>query len=180
MRKRYLRSDSSEYEARFFTAGAFFVGSGNKITGLFRLVGMFFELQNNNRSSEIFAYHPDADCLFKYENKGYTIINHELKKKGYLIARKYLRNLSRKWSLQSVVLSFDSHIILSELVTYIAGNDELRAACIAYLQTNIISWDFLMPIQFDFLGTRFNDRHKDWKIAEKIILVLSTEIGNIE
>lgn len=177
MKKRYLRSDLSPAEARFFTCGGrLFVGTGNVLTGLVKYIGMYTELEAEKRTGEIVSYNPDTDNLFKHENMGYTALRKEMAKTQMPISRRYIKGLSRKWPMSSVVISFDVVKIISALFAYIASRDELRIACTSYIQGYDIQtgWDKIMPIQFDFLGTRIQDHHENWKIAESIVSELLT------
>lgn len=171
MKHRHLRSDLSAEEARFFTAGRALVGTGNVLTGLIKFVGMYTELQAYNRESEIFTYNPDTDCFFKHENMGYTTIRKVISKSAVPISRRYIKALSRKWPASSILISFDAVHIISELLTYISNRDKLKDACIAYLKNHnaVSGWDKIMPMQYQFLGVRIQDRHEDWQVAEKIV-----------
>ena len=181
MGKRYLRSDLSPEEARFFTCGGrLFVGTGNVQTALIKYIGMYTELDAERRTSEIASYNPDNDNVFKYENIGYTELRKEIKKAQIPISRRYIKGISRKWPMSSVVISFNAVGIISALFTYIANRKELKVACSSYIRDYIkekniqTEWDIIMPIQFDFLGTRIQDHHENWQIAEPIVSELLT------
>lgn len=168
---KHLRSDFSEEEAHFFTRGRVIVGTDNVLTGLFKYVGMFSELQAYNRTAEITSYNPNTDFFFKRENMGYTIMRQEIAKKHTPISRRYIKALSRKWPCSFVRIHFDAVTIISELFAYISARDELKAACDTYLQGYNLKtgWDEIIPIQFDFLGVRIQDHHDNWQIAERIV-----------
>ena len=176
MQKRHLRSDLSVEEARFFTTGRMIVGTGNVLTGLIKYVGMYTELAMCNRAAEIASYNPDTDVFFKHENMGYTTIRKEIAKSALPISRRYIKALSRKWPASAVVISFDAVHIISELFAYISSKDELKAACAAYLKEYDLptEWDKIIPIQYEFLGVRIQDRHANWQVAEELIYKLST------
>ena len=177
MNKRYLRSDLSPEEARFFTCGGrAFIGTGNVLTGLINYIGMYTELQAENRTDEIVTYNPDTDTRFKHENMGYTVLRKEIAKTQLPISRRYIKGLSRKWPASFVVISFDAVEIISTLFAYIACRDELKIACTSYLRDydTQVGWDKIMPIQYKFLGVRIQDRHENWKIAESIVSGLTT------
>ena len=176
MQKRHLRSDLSVEEARFFTTGRMIVGTGNVLTGLIKYVGMYTELAMCNRTAEIASYNPDTDVFFKHENMGYTTIRKEIAKSEFPISRRYIKALSRKWPASAVLISFDAVHIISELFAYISREDELKAACVAYLKKYDLSteWDKIIPIQYEFLGVRIQDHHENWQIAKEIVYKLST------
>lgn len=67
MAKNYLRSDMSEQEAHFFTSGSGLFGEENTITGLYKLVGKFSELEELGQKGELSNYAPDS----KSRNAGY-------------------------------------------------------------------------------------------------------------
>lgn len=170
MGKRYLRSDLSEEEAYFVTQGLVLIGTSNPITALFRFVGKYEELKDDNNEKEIVNYRPQNDIHFKSENAGYTIIKREIEKKfGHSISRKHIKNISRKWSPSRVLLSFNTPEIISMLFSYIMDRDTLRIACVNHFSYNRNNWHNIMPIQFEFLGVRLRDHHKNWQSAERII-----------
>ena len=170
MGKRYLCSDLSEEEAYFVTQGYPIIGTSNPITELFKFVGKYEELKGANREAEIINYRPQNDLFFKYENVGYTTIGNEIEKRiNHRISRKYLKNLSRKWSPSRVKLSFDTPIIVSVLFSYIMEREILKTACNKHFLYDNNNWQNIIPIQFDFLGVRFRDHHKNWKVAQRII-----------
>lgn len=170
MGKRYLCSDLSEEESYFITQGLPLIGTGNPIADLFKFIGKYEDLKGNNREEEIINYRPQNDFFFKYENLGYTIIGNEIEKtQNHRISRKYLKNISRKWSPSRVKLSFDTPIIISVLYSYIMAREILKTACINYFSYDSDNWQNIMPIQFEFLGVRFRDHRKNWKVAQKII-----------
>lgn len=177
MSKRYLRSDMSEQEARFYTSGNFLWGDENACLGLFKLVGKYSELVSLSRGAEIINYRPEVDRKFKYENMGYTVIASRLRAKyineNRALSRKYLKNLCRKRKFSRMVLSFDSSYILAELINYIRANLDLDLAFQSYLIRNGSTWDKLIPSQFEFLSIRHTYQHKNYKIAGEIINELS-------
>lgn len=176
MAKKYLRSDMSEQEAHFFTSGQGLFGEENAITGLYKIIGKFSELNETNRRKELSEYEPNKDSKFKYENRGITELNSNLKAKygKQKFSRKDFKNLSRKWCLSPVLINIESYCIIEELFAYINDDAELKSTCEIYLANTGDSWEKLMPIQFDFLSTRFSDQHKNYKTAGKIINDLST------
>ena len=176
MARRYLRSDMSEQEARFFTCGCGLFGEENHLTGLFKLVGKFNELNELGRKEEIVDYFPERDRRFKFENRGYTDMGKILKRKyaNWHFSRKCLKNLSRKWCFTPVVISFNSDCIISELITYIRQDADLKMACEKYMARFGSGWQELMPIQFDFISTRHTDEHKNYRIAGRIINELAS------
>lgn len=176
MSKRYLRSDLSEQEAHFLTCGNGFFGEENTITGLYKLIGKFNELKELGRKEDLSDYAPDKDIRFKYENLGITKLSTELKIKygTKKFSRWNFKTLSRKWCLTPVVISFNCKCIITELITYINHDIDLKSACEKYLSSVSCKWEDLMPIQYDFLSTRFTDQHKNYRIAGKMINELST------
>ena len=176
MAKKYLRSDMSEQEVHFFTSGQALFGEENAITGIYKIIGKFSELNEINGIKELSDYEPNKDTKFKYENRGITELNSYLKAKygKQKFSRKDFKILSRKWFLSPVLINIESYCIIKELFAYINDNTELKTACETYLANTGDSWEKLMPIQFDFLSTRFTDQHKNYKIAGKIINNLST------
>lgn len=176
MGKRYLRSDCSIEEARFFTTGQAFIGTGNILTGLIKYIGKYDKLEKCGRTFEILTYKPDEDRFFINENWGYTILSNEIAKTKIRISRKYIKALSRKWPASAVLISFDAIHIISELFAYISNKKELYTVCNAYLKSYDIpnEWNKICPIQYDFLGERNQDHHKNWQIAENIINDLTT------
>ena len=179
MKKKYLRSDMSKAEAEFFTTGHLIIGTGNVLTGLIKYIGMYSELQETNRTSEIILYNPDNDHFFKRENAGYTTLRRKIAQSHTPVSRKYIKYLSRKWGASYVVISFDAIHIISELFAYISDRADLKAACMSYLKDyNLqVDWDKIMPIQFQFLGARINDKHDNWQIAEQIVTDLATIVS---
>lgn len=175
MSKKYLCSDMSEQEARFFTCGRGVFGEENAITGLYKLIGKFNELKELNKEEELSAYAPDKDFRFKYENLGITILSAQLKAKygKKKISRKSLKTLSRKWCLIPVLISFNCPDIFQELATYVNSNNHLKKACNTYLSRIGCQCENLMPIQFDFLSTRFFDQHRNFQKAGEMINKLS-------
>lgn len=145
------------------------IGTGNQITDLFKFVGKYKELKECKKEKEINNYNPQTDNRFKRENLGYSIIRDEIEKKYHHIPRKYLKNISRKWPLSRVVLSFETPEIISQLFTYIREKPDLKMACIKHFSYDNDNWHNIMPIQFEFLGVRLRDHHKNWKKAEMII-----------
>ena len=129
MGKKYFRSDFSQEESHFFTDGHPIIGESNLITSLFRLVGKFSVLASIGRLNELSEYNPDTDCIFRYENAGYTTIKANLKDNGIVISRKFFRNISRKWSLSQVVISFQTDRIIAELISYLQSDPDLHRAC---------------------------------------------------
>lgn len=175
MSKRYIRSDFSCEESRFFKTGIVLCGEGNCISCLFKIVGRFTSLKEMGTKEKICDYHPEKDKKFKYENMGMTEIARYLAsdEANHHISRKYIRNLSRKWKLTPVVLSLESDRIIYKLFSYIDGDVDLKMACKNYLSGIENDWASLMPIQFDFLSVRHTDQHKFYKCAGKIIEQLS-------
>lgn len=175
MARSVLRSDMSDQESMFFTYGSGFCGEENTITGLFKLIGKFNELNEFERKQEITEYIPEKDKRFKYENRGYSdmskIIKNDPKNKD--ISRKHLKNISRKWCFTPVVLSFKTDYIVSQLVEYIKHDTDLYLAFGNYLKRSGEDWSELMPVQFDFLSTRHTDQHKHYREAGRIINELS-------
>lgn len=176
MSRKYLRSDLSIQEAHFFTCGNLVIGDDNAITGLIKIVGKYSELYDLNRKQEIISYNPDEDRHFKYESRGYSIMGDVLKQKhsGRGLSRKYLKHLSRTWGLSPVIISFKCDCIISELITYIKNDPDLKEACEKYILTHGKYWQRLMPIQANFLSTRHTDQHKDYQVAGEIINKLSS------
>lgn len=176
MSKRYLRSDMSEQEAHFFTRGNGIVGEENAITGLYKLIGKYTELEALGKQEDLSDYEPDKDVRFKYENIGITELSGTIKNKygDRNISRRNFKTLSRKWCLSPVSISFNCVCILSGLIAYINSKPNLKLACDRYLSNVNCKWDALMPIQYDFLSTRFTDQHKSYRIAGKMINELST------
>lgn len=170
MRKRYLCSDLSEEEAYFVTEGLIVIGTSNKITNLFKFVGKYEDLEDNNNEEDIVHYNPENDPFFKYESAGYTIIGKEIEKRlRRRVSRKYLKSISRKWSPSRVKLSFDTPLIISVLFSYIMERETLKVACKNHFPYDSDNWQDIMPIQFEFLGVRFRDHHKNWSVAQEII-----------
>lgn len=172
MAKNYLRSDFSQEEFHYFTDGRPIIGESNTVTSLFKYIGRYSVLREEGRENDIATYNPDSDRWFKYENAGYTEMNKTIKSHGYEISRKYLINVSRKWSPSRVVLSFKTDVIISELLTYILSNPYLQAACKQYLINKNANWHSAMPIQFSFLGTRYDRHGPRWEEAGRIINTL--------
>lgn len=167
MGKRHLRSDFSELEIHFISMGTPIFGDGNSIAGLFRLIGKYSELLIFKTTNEISLYNPDEDTHFKYENLGYKIIGqiiNENKENKDKISRKYLKNLSRKWKPQQVVLSFKSKEIINEILCYIKKHDDLKKAVLNYLHDDT-EWASIMPIQHDFLSIRSINCRTDFMVA---------------
>ncbi len=175
MAKNYLRSDMSEQEAHFFTSGSGLFGEENTITGLYKLVGKFSELEELGQKGELSNYAPDRDNRFKYENLGITKLSTELKSKYSIskFSRWNLKTLSRKWCLTPVLISFNCACIINELAEYIKHDTDLKLACDKYLSSVECKWENLMPIQYDFLSTRFTDQHKNYRKAREMINQLS-------
>lgn len=178
MSKRYLRSDTSREEARFFTAGQGLWGSENYITHLFKFVGKFEELKQAKKESEIYNYNPKTDNRFKYENKGYSCINAKLNGNNhdYYISRKFLKSLSRKWRFTPIIISFDTDVIIHELISYIMENAKLNNACKIFFENEKVcsGWGMLMPIQSEFISERAANKRKDYGEAERLVLSLSS------
>ena len=170
-----MRSDFSEEEARFFVAGKPVVGTGNVLTGLIKYIGKYTELQQYGRTDEISLYNPDSDVFFMYENMGYTTLRKILAKTTIPISRRYIKALSRKWPMSFVRISFDATHIISVLLEYIFSNYDLKTVCLAYLSDHDIrtGWNRIIPIQYEFLGERIQNRHTDWKEAERIVRELT-------
>lgn len=177
MSKKYLRSDMSEQEARFLTCGNGFFGEENAITGLYKIIGKFKELEELGRVEELTYYKPNKDIRFKYENRGITELSIILKTKygSKQMSRKKIKTLSRKWCMTPVLISFNCTCIIDELITYINCNTILKSACDTYLSSIECGWKNLMPIQFDFLSTRYMDQHKNYRLAGEIINDLSAK-----
>ena len=74
MSRRYLRSNGSKHESKFFTCGKGLYGEENFITDLFKMVGNLNELSEFGKKEQIRSYVPSQDRTFKYENRGYTDI----------------------------------------------------------------------------------------------------------
>lgn len=174
MSRKYLRSDMSEQEARFLTYGEGIFGEGNVITSLLKIVGNYDSPENKTKN----YYSPEKDKSFKYENHGITLISKNIKEKygENYISRKEIKTLSRKWYLSPVIVSFRCPIIINELFEYINSNSFLKDVCTKYLANYGYDWENLMPVQFDFLSTRFADQHKNYRIAGSIIDDLSHTI----
>ena len=170
MARRYLRSDMSEDEARFFTLGEL-TGEENYITGLFKLIGKYDELRELCKADEILNYIPENDKRYKYENRGYSYLGRVLRAKypTHRHCRKGLKNLSRKWRFRRVLISFYSSEIMSELIDQFTTDPTLMKAYKEYVSRSGNSWQALMPIQYDFISTRYEDRHKDYRVAKGII-----------
>lgn len=175
MSRRYLRSNGSKHESKFFTCGKGLYGEENFITDLFKMVGKFNELSEFGQKEQIRSYVPSQDRTFKYENRGYTDIGAILRYKyaGRHFSRKCLKTLSRKWLFTPVLISFECARIISELITYINHDDDLSAACKKYAKDFENNWAKIMPIQYDFLSTRHTHKYKDFRIAGEIINALS-------
>lgn len=172
---KHLKSNFSEEEAPLFKEGQFVIGESNELTDLFKFVGKYVDLKTENKINEIAKYNPDDDNIFIHENMGYTEIKRRVNARTDLkhyVSRRYLVNISRKWCLTKVVLSYDTHKIIKELYQYISENDLLRKACVKYISGNK-AWDEIMPIQFKFLSARRKDMGKDWDVAKEIINELS-------
>ena len=177
MAKNYLRSDMSKEEAHFITSGNGIFGEENSITELYKIIGKFCELRELGRKKELLNYIPERDLSFKYENRGITELSSELKIKygEKRISRKNLKSLSRKWCLSPVSISFNCTCIITELVTYINHDADLKTACTIFIsRIGGCRWENIMPIQFCFLSTRFTDQHKNYQKAGVIINELST------
>lgn len=174
MAKKCLQSDLSIQEAHFLTCGNPFFGEENAITGLYKLIGKYEELKESGRGDELIDFNPD-DKKFGYENRGITKLSVALKSKygNKEISRWQFKALSRKWCPKPVRISFNSACIILELITYINSDDNLKLACQKYLLRYGNEWEELMPIQFDFLRTRFIDQRRNYRIAGKIINELS-------
>lgn len=168
MRVEHLKSDFSEREMHFFTDGRAIVGTGNILTDIFKTIGMYIELKADKRADQIVNYVPSEDVWFRHENMGYTEIRNRLEKNMTPISRKYIKNISRKWPLSRVVLSYDTHVIIKELFSYIREDKDLIKACSKYL-TKDISWSSMIPIQYDFLGVRIDDHRNNWERAQDIV-----------
>ncbi len=175
IRMEHFKSDFSKPEAPFFTEGQPIIGESNELTDLFKYVGKYIALKADNKPEEIASYHPKEDVFFLHENKGYTEIKRRVNTRNDLehyVSRRYLVNISRKWCMSRIVLSYDTYAIIDELYKYIFENDYLRNACLDYITGNKV-WEKIMPIQFWFLSARRDDQHKEWKKALKIINKLS-------
>ena len=168
MRVDQLKSDFSEKEMKFYTTGKAVVGTGNTLTDMFKTIGMYIELKADKRADEIVNYVPSEDIWFKHENMGYTEIRNRLEKKLNPISRKYIKNISRKWPLSRIVLSYDTHEIIEEIFSYIQEDKYLTEACSKYM-TKDISWNALLPIQYDFLGVRIDNHRSNWQKAQDIV-----------
>ncbi len=175
MTKRYLCSDRTTDEAYLLQTGRMFIGEGNVLTGVIKIIGMHDDLQKSNRESEITSYDPDSDLSFKRENNGYTVLRKTLANTDTPVSRRFIKSLSRKWKPGHVRISFDTIHIITVMLEYISARAALHTACSAYLKNYNLKtdWNKLMPIQYDFLGIRYRDRHNDWEIAGKIISDLS-------
>jgi hypothetical protein len=69
---------------------------------LLDLKGALLLTSTDNEAEEIINYRPQNDYSFRYENLGYTIIGNEIEKaQNHRISRKYLKNISRKWSVKA-------------------------------------------------------------------------------
>lgn len=170
MSKKYLRSNMSESEARFFSMGHGIWGKENSLTNIFKIVGCYVLSQSKNPN--VFKdYSPVADNKFEYENAGYTILNQFLKSKynDINISRKYIKYLSRKWRYTPVIISFSCNLILSALYEYIVQHPDLSAALKKYAEQNRMEWCDLMPIQYDFLSTRSSRGGRNVNKAREII-----------
>lgn len=178
MSRKYLRSDMSKQELKFFTCGGGVCGEENAITGLLKIVGKFTELKELNRGEEIADYLPEKDQKFMYENRGITELSAVLRSKygDRKYARKGIKNLSRKWALTPVVMSYSSERIIIELLTYTEYDKDLCLAAKNYLSRVGKEWSELIPIQYDFLCVRHMDQHKNYLVAGKII----NELANIQ
>ena len=177
MSKKYLRSDMSEQEARFLTCGNVFWGEENALTGIYKIIGRFKELEELGREEELSYYKPNNDFRFKYENRGITELSIILKAKygGKQMSRKKIKILSRKWGMTPVLISSNCACIIDEIITYINCNTILKSECDKYLSNIESGWENLMPIQFDFLSTRFTDQHQNYRLAGEIINDLSAK-----
>ena len=111
----------------------------------------------------------------KYENLGITKLSAELKSKYSIskFSRWNFKTLSRKWCLTPVLISFNCACIINELAKYINHDTDLKLACDKHLSSADCKWENLMPIQYDFLSTRFTDQHKNYRMARKMINQLS-------
>ena len=141
------------------------------LTGLIKLVGMYVELEAQNRATEILSYNPDTDNIFKYENLGYTTISKEIRKTLLTVSRGQIKRLSRKWPCSRVRVSFDAAQIIAELLSYISQRTDLKVACDVYLKGYdfFADWSRIIPIQYDFLDARIQDKHENWGRAVAIV-----------
>ncbi len=171
MRVQHIKSDFSQEESHYFTEGTLLIGTSNYLTDLFKCVGRYIHLKEHNQLDKLSNYLPTTDRTFEYENKGYTEIRKHLMKQGYPISRKYIKNISRKWQFSRIVLSYDTAIIINELLSYIRNVELLRITCARVLPNNL-EWSDAMPIQFDFLGERTRNRHNNWDKARDIVMGL--------
>ena len=171
MSKKYLRSDLTNDEAHFLTSGNGVFGEENAITGIFKLIGKYSELKEQGRIEELKEYNPKLDTHFKHENRGITEFSQHLKstKETSKFSRRDLKYLSRKWCFTAVVLNSSSDRIIQELITYISDDDVLKSVCLKHLSDCGAGWGLVMPIQYEFLSTRFKDQHKDYRTAGKIM-----------
>lgn len=171
MSRKNLRSDKSKEEYRFIRTGKLLFGEDNCVTGLIKIIGKFDELKESGRESLITNYKPDLDRTFKYENRGYTVIGSCLRAKypDRRIARRHIKNLSRKWYNRRVLVNFDSDCIISEIAAYIKLNQYLDTAASAYTSQFKHNWGEIMPIQYEFLSVRHTDQHKHYRVATRII-----------
>lgn len=174
MRKKCLRSDLTEQELRFIFEGGGLRDGCNSLTSLFMLIGKYEQLCQENREQEIMDYRPENDFRFLYENRGYSIIGRKLNHglcftDSTYIPRKYIKNVSRKWIGERVVLSFETDRIITCLLSYISERPLLHAACKNKVFNNATEWEDLFPIQKSFLDERNGNEHKDYLKARAII-----------
>lgn len=174
MRKKYLRSDFTAEEFHFIFEGGGIRDSCNYLTRLFMMIGVHEQLCQENRECEILDYNPENDFRFLYENRGYSIIGRKLNHglcftDPNYISRKYIKNVSRKWIGEQVVLSFETDRIITCLLSYISERPLLHTACMNKVFNNAAKWEDLFPIQKNFLNTRSRNEHKDYQKARTII-----------
>jgi hypothetical protein len=170
MPKEYLVSDMSEEEAHFITTGDLPFGEKNALTRIIQIIGKYYELKKNGKLEEIESYNPNDDNYFHNENQGYTYINSRLKEEiNNAPSRKFIKHLSRKWCFSRIKISFQSGIVLEVINRIILQDPVLKKKCDQYKLQVGNHWSNYMPIQAEFLSTRFNDQHKDYLKAGEII-----------
>ena len=179
-RKRFLRSDFSAEVAYLYQLGEFLIGSDNQLTLLFKCLGKYDELNEQQKTKDLVNYNPIEDNKFKYENRGYAAFLKRVREDGQKnrVSRKHLKNLSRKWKMSPALISFESTFIVEKLISICESDKILEDLCLKYSLLNFNSLKEMMPIQGEFLSVRQVDKHKDYLKAIKIINELSERCCN--
>lgn len=166
----------SNGESIFLTEGRAVIGEPNHITTLIKFIGKYDTLCNEGNGEQIKDYDPAQHLRFVYENHGYSVMNNILKENHphSCVGRRFIKALSRKWSPETVIISFDTVLIINEIFSYISRHTPLQEACLAYLQGIAPRWAHIMPIQHDFIQVRSGNGGKDMEKAERIIVNLAS------